>query len=594
MDTVIPVDEADVRVEQAVNNWFDEPSNRGRIKRMNIEDVKAHVMEFVEDEFNDKELTQKNLKEVLMDEDNKDSLVKDIRKLIKEEIDKNNEIMKKEMREEMKELYKQKREAPEYALHEDTYSMMMQSDKICSIQFLTGFLVWGFQVFMAVLNFSQLYYAGESSLPFDIPFQVSWEVRAGQFCCLFLLLSDIDDIYRPFHTIREALEKENQSVKHLFFPNILKFIAGLAVAVISILLIITTNELFDLFSNFAGLQFISNIDNEVYQMAKLEVLGEKLKKSADNVQKPLVKPKSNENAQQTLQLTSIPIQKFFKNYSKLIQMGVFIIIFILAAGIVLVAAMEKDNYFYETYPNCIIPPSRIDEYGNGKCDGGILNTIHCQFDGGDCTDFNEEYKDCKASRPYSVGDGQCDDGDDGDAFTPECHYDGGDCCDKRKLLKYSSVEEVLGGVCNPAFNIDVCLNDYGLCSESNNTDTECECQEQIESSSSGNIDSCGFKGAGGPMCISTVGNFTCEKKDNQCTRVVRDANPSRRSLSTRTIFILLSSLAVGFVIGIVGRALFKMKRAPAESDEEYSNQDKQQGMERNNDENLELGDDSNA
>ena len=133
---------------------------------------------------------------------------------------------------------------------------------------------------------------------------------------------------------------------------------------ISILLIITTNELFDLFSNFAGLQFISNIDNEVYQMAKLEVLGKALKKSADNVQKPLVKPKSNENVQQTLQLTSI--RKFFKNYSELIQMGVFIIILFLAAGIVLVAAMEKDNYFYETYPNCIIPPSLIDEYGNGK------------------------------------------------------------------------------------------------------------------------------------------------------------------------------------------------------------------------------------
>jgi len=79
MDTMIPVDEADVRVEQAVNNWFDKPSNRGRIKRINIEDVKDHVMKFVEDEFNDKELTQKNLKEVLMDKDNKDSLVKDTR-----------------------------------------------------------------------------------------------------------------------------------------------------------------------------------------------------------------------------------------------------------------------------------------------------------------------------------------------------------------------------------------------------------------------------------------------------------------------------------------------------------------------------------
>jgi len=123
--------------------------------------------------------------------------------------------MKKEME---KLLDNQKSEAPENALPEpwpeDTYSIMMQN-KIYSIEFLAGFLVWGFQVFMAVLNFSKLYNAGENSLPFDIPFQVE-EVRAGQICCLFLLLADIDDIYKPFNTIKEALEKENKSVKFLF------------------------------------------------------------------------------------------------------------------------------------------------------------------------------------------------------------------------------------------------------------------------------------------------------------------------------------------------------------------------------------------
>jgi len=239
--------------------------------------------------------------------------------------------------------------------------------------------------------------------------------------------------------------------------------------VISILLIITTNEIFDLFSNFAGLKFISNIDNEVYKMAKLDVFGKKMKESAEEVLKPLVKRKSNENGEQPLASTGC-IHKLFTAYSTFVQVGVLIIILFLATGFVLFADMDKENYFYATYPNCIIPPSLIDE-----CNGGILNTIHCQFDGGDCTDFNEEYKDCEASKPYLVGDGQCD--AESDAFTPDCDYDGGDCCDKRKLLKDSSVEEVLEGVCNPAFNSDFCLNDYGLCSESNNTDTECECQE---------------------------------------------------------------------------------------------------------------------
>jgi len=81
--------------------------------------------------------------------------------------------------------------------------------------------------------------------------------------------------------------------------------------------------------------------------------------------------------------------------------------------------------------------------------------------------LNREYQgSCKATDPHLVGNGVCN--IESDAYTPECRYDGGDCCYKRDLLKDTTTIEkinLLGDFCNPAFNTDECLEDYGRCSE---------------------------------------------------------------------------------------------------------------------------------
>ena len=63
---------------------------------------------------------------------------------------------------------------------------------------------------------------------------------------------------------------------------------------------------------------------------------------------------------------------------------------------------------------------------DGRCDGGDYNTVECNYDGGDCTEFNENYPNCNVDSPYKVGDNFCD---KGDYDTEECGYDGGDCDD---------------------------------------------------------------------------------------------------------------------------------------------------------------------
>jgi hypothetical protein len=49
-----------------------------------------------------------------------------------------------------------------------------------------------------------------------------------------------------------------------------------------------------------------------------------------------------------------------------------------------------------------------------------LNNPECEFDGGDCIDFNTKYPECDVFKPSFVGDGTCYDA--GKYNTLECGY----------------------------------------------------------------------------------------------------------------------------------------------------------------------------
>ena len=73
--------------------------------------------------------------------------------------------------------------------------------------------------------------------------------------------------------------------------------------------------------------------------------------------------------------------------------------------------MSKSNVYFSNVGDCIecnsiIPnPERV---GDGKCDGlKYMKEESCNYDGGDCIDFLDEYPDCKAKRPFRVGNSFC-------------------------------------------------------------------------------------------------------------------------------------------------------------------------------------------
>ena len=101
--------------------------------------------------------------------------------------------------------------------------------------------------------------------------------------------------------------------------------------------------------------------------------------------------------------------------------------------------------------------------GDSLCDA-IYNVEKCNYDNGDCTNFNAEYPRCNVENPFWIGDGVCH----GGAYnTARCGFDGGDCypipgypnCEVPITFFLGDGLECEGGVYNTA----ACGYDLGDC-----------------------------------------------------------------------------------------------------------------------------------
>ena len=90
-------------------------------------------------------------------------------------------------------------------------------------------------------------------------------------------------------------------------------------------------------------------------------------------------------------------------------------------------------FFANKYPNCDIPNKQINRIGDGKCDGGIFNSVQCELVGRSCLSFNITYPNCDIIKPKRVGDRVCNE----EFNNIECDYDGTTyylCADTDQLL----------------------------------------------------------------------------------------------------------------------------------------------------------------
>ena len=315
-------------------------------------------------------------------------------------------------------------DTPMIAFDEDTFSMMMLAP-LCSRDWLLAFCAVSFQWVLLLLIFFDL--VGSQSSPLNIPYSVDIEVTAGQFLGIFICVGVQTDVLSSVRMIVALANSEHIQwdkvigvedrrnlstwLCRVLLPNAMKFMSGCMVLSVNFVTIVQSDNIVDLMKDVAALLIISEITEVFFKLAEFGFLGPKLEENAKIV--------SNTEVHDVFATS--------KGRCRINPRLVVIVSLVTAMGSAVgffIWGQQSGSYFRLSYPWCPIANDEIILFGNGVCDGGILNSIGCNFDGGDCVNYNLAYPNCEAVEPKSVGDGVCN-----QAYNiPECDFDGADCC----------------------------------------------------------------------------------------------------------------------------------------------------------------------
>ena len=175
-----------------------------------------------------------------------------------------------------------------------------------SFVFLTGFVVFSFQMtFLGLLIMSvtseKLGTIGEIDNPGTslgtnfFPANSKQIVRATQVFSMitsFLFpYSSLKDVVKAVLLFPKSSENhKKRRVRFLRFACTLRFLQGLVAIFVSWLLVMTSDNVVDIILNFTAINFISNLDEIAYSMAKCGELGLNFKKKLQNVEKTELPP----------------------------------------------------------------------------------------------------------------------------------------------------------------------------------------------------------------------------------------------------------------------------------------------------------------
>ncbi len=363
------------------------------------------------------------------------------------------------------------------SLPSDTFTLMMTSP-LLSQAWLLGLLTFAFQMVLIFMIGSDQIQESVKSSDFNVPFKVDTIVRAGQLFTIVFALATQNDIttsvrflvmfWKDPHWHRTVLKREEGSppptttewVIHILLSNILKLIQGLLVMLITFVVIVQSDNIIDLLKDFTALMVLSETDNIFFSLAANGYLGSELQmKTIDARDIQIVDEAS------TRDVTSSSASS---NKDFLIRPIILLIITTAMIGgwLSIVINQLNGKYFRQRYSECNMTGAfelAKEHFGNEFCYGGPLNTLACEFEGGDCINFNLAFPLCKGDDRTQVeelvGNGFCD-----PLFrNADCDFDGGDCC-PYEIINDPSFGD---GVCDARMNTEGCGYDNGDCLEYN-------------------------------------------------------------------------------------------------------------------------------
>lgn len=272
----------------------------------------------------------------------------------------------------------------------DTFSLMMLHP-VYSHEWLLGVFVIVFVwMFMILIIYDAQSQADEAGTPLGIPYSVPIEVTIGQIFSVLVCVSAQTDILSSirlwlglrfneeseWNTIVHLEGDENRTFKNwmirIFTPIIAKMITGLIILTVNFITIVQANDIVELMMDVGALLLLQKMPEYLFLLAQYGFLGQKF-----------------EDTSKDLLEHSFPDPLPFSCVKSFFNLRVVIFLTLTlglggACGFMLQNQLSGE-YFRQQYPYCDITKDQLLSFGNNVCDGfpSILNTIDCDFDGGD-------------------------------------------------------------------------------------------------------------------------------------------------------------------------------------------------------------------
>ncbi len=343
-------------------------------------------------------------------------------------------------------------------LEHDTFTLMMLADP-WSRSWALGLASFLFQMILGtMIALNQTSLSVGSSI-FNVPFKVDPIVRAGQFLTIVLCLLTQSDVITTIQSLillgwgsnwDEVIGEPGKKshclwIIRILFPNLLKFAQGLLVMFVSFVIIVQSDDIIELLKDFTALMVLSETDNIMFYIASQGYLGRELLNKALDTKSTSIdtthshsfgggggngNDNSHSPAPTTVRSTLGKILLGAFCFRPLILLALFAP---MLGGCARIVHNQRNGvYFRQKYPKCNFTGAfelAQEQFGDGVCYGGPLNTLDCDFEGGDCVLFNLAYPLCKGRDDLILVQDKVDNGVCDLLFTiPECDYDGGDCC----------------------------------------------------------------------------------------------------------------------------------------------------------------------
>ena len=173
-------------------------------------------------------------------------------------------------------------------LPEDAYSFIMY--KPWGLAGFTAWMVFTVQVVSYILavieEFSVQSTDGFARSPsLNLPLGATRLVHAGQAIAIFLIFLVNDGLWNSSVQLLNGYNDDLKNADIKFFwwlvSNVLRFAEGLAATAVIFVLIMLSDNIVTLFKDFTAMTFISSLDDVVFQLAKMAVLGRSLKHATE-------------------------------------------------------------------------------------------------------------------------------------------------------------------------------------------------------------------------------------------------------------------------------------------------------------------------